>query len=127
MEKIPIPKLQELANMLHEEGNTSLRNKMSGWVTEMAADNGHVSIGGLCSLADNSQIKDKIMGWVSNVTTQKPEFIYVPDTPMEMVEEPKVEEEPPIPQEIIEEAPQEITEEVSPEIKPKRIRKKKED
>lgn len=136
MEKIPTIKLQELANMLYEEPSTSLRNQISAWATSNATNPEHASLSSLCAMAEQSGIKDKILAWVSNLSTPTPEFVYVPDMPAQMIEE-KEEifegEEESLPKEVEFEIPlSEVIEqpEVAPEIipeKPKKTRKKKED
>ena len=98
MEIIPIKDLQNLANIIANEGNISLKNQLSAWVTAKAGNPDHVSLSSLSGLAHYSSVKEQILSWVSNITTPKPEFVYIPDTPMEMVEQseeiqlPKIEE-----------------------------------
>lgn len=89
MEKIPTIKLQELANMLYEEQSISLRNQLSAWATSNAGNPEHASLSSLSAMAEQSNIKDKILEWVSNITTPKPEFVYVPEIPAQMEEQPE--------------------------------------
>lgn len=132
MEIIPIKDLQNLANIIANEGNISLKNQLSAWVTAKAGNPDHVSLSSLSALAHHSSVKEQILVWVSNITTPKPEFVYVPDTPMEMVEHPEINTLSPeeiFTPEYLEEItkPDEPTEEIIQEVKPKKTRKKKED
>lgn len=155
MENIPIKDLQNLANIIANEQNISLKNQLSAWVTAKAGNSDHVALSSLSGLAYHSGVKEQIMSWISSVTTPKPEFIYVPDTPMEMIEQPeeiespKIEQDafsqpsaeslplcepsvdsPPLEQGISQsEEPTQESHEVKneEEVKPKRTRKKKSD
>jgi len=93
MEIIPTKDLQNLANMLYEEESISLRSQLSAWVNSKAANPDHAPLSSLSAMAEQSTIKDKINEWVSNVTNPKPEFIYVPDMPFQIIEQPKIEED----------------------------------
>ena len=149
MENIPIKDLQNLANIIANEGNISLKNQLSAWVTAKAGNPDHVSLSSLAGLAHHSSVKKQILEWVSNITNPKPEFIYVPDIPAQIIEQPKIEEdavqiiepnevdvcEPSIDGETMGEGNSES--EITPQeseikseeeiVKPKRTRKKKED
>lgn len=133
MEIIPIKDLQNLANIIANEGNISLKNQLSAWVTAKAGNPDHVSLSSLSGLAHYSSVKEQILSWVSNITTPKPEFVYVPDTPMEMIEQPEEIELPKIEEDAIQINDKIITEEnneaeIKEEtVKPKKTRKKKED
>lgn len=123
MKIISVTELRTLSNMLHEESNVSLRRQIMAWINSTATNHEHTQISSLAAMADNSVIKDKIMDWVSNVTSPKPEFIYIPDIPAQMIEEPKVEAESPKEEPIIEStAP---VAELKAEPKIKKTRKKK--
>lgn len=131
MEKIPVNKLKDLANMLHEEPSNPLRNKLSAWCTSNATNPEHASLSSLSAMAEQSTIKDKINEWVSNLTTTKPEFVYVPDVPAQMDEEIKEEvrkettEVSEIENEVENSLPETIEEHVSEKVK--KPRKKKTD
>lgn len=140
--------LQNLANIIAHEQNVSLKNQLSAWVTSKAGNSEHVALSSLSGLANYSSVKEQILMWISNVTNPKPEFIYVPDIPAQIIDQPKIEEnaiqigepeaipldtpsvdsgtlEQGIPKS--EEAAQESEIKSEEEVKPKRTRKKKSD
>lgn len=130
MENIPINDLQALANIIAHEGNVSLKNQLSAWVTAKAGNSEHVSLSSLSGLAHYSSVKEQILQWVSNISNPKPEFIYIPDIPAQMEEEELFEgekehlpEEVELPtQEIIDDTPL-----IEEKPKAKRVVKKKQD
>ena len=87
MEIIPMNHLQNLANIIANEGNVSLKNQLSAWVTAKAGNSDHVALSSLAGLAHYSSVKEQILEWVSNISNPKPEFIYVPDIPAQMEDE----------------------------------------
>lgn len=88
MEKIPIKDLQNLANILHQEGNLSKRNQLQAWVTASSGNPDHASLSSLASMAQQSGIKDQILSWISSVTNPKPTYSgFIPDIPAQMEEE----------------------------------------
>ena len=137
MKIIPTKDLQNLANMLYQEESVSLRSQLSAWVNSKASNPDHAPLSSLSAMAEQSTIKDKINEWVSNITTPKPEFIYVPDVPAQIEEPTETEkfndESEFIPHQEGDTYPEELLPEVidnekepEPEIvKPKKPRKKK--
>lgn len=93
MENIPIKDLQNLANIIANEQNISLKNQLSAWVTAKAGNSDHVALSSLSGLAQYSGVKEQIMVWISNMTNPKPEFVYVPDIPAQIIDQPKIEED----------------------------------
>lgn len=89
MENIPLKDLQNLANIIACENNISLKNQLSAWITSKSGNPEHASLSSLAGLAHHSSVKEQILGWVSNATNPKPAFVYIPDTPMEMIEQPE--------------------------------------
>lgn len=115
MENISIADLQTLAGFIHEESNFSLRNKISAWVQSKSSNSDHSDLSQLASIASQSSIKEKIMDWISQFTSQQ-------SAPLEVLPEEILFE-----QLIVEVEPNNIIEESTPSIEPpvKKIRKKK--
>ena len=87
MEKISTKDLQTLANIVAHEPKNMVKTKLTGWLSAKAENSDHVGLGLLCSLAQDSALKNEILDWVSTVTTPKPEFVYIPDIPAQMTDE----------------------------------------
>jgi hypothetical protein len=86
MQKISNTKLQELANMLHEEPNVGLRNSMSSWIDATCTNHENTSFASISAMAQESGIKDKILAWVDKVLNPDKSFVYIPDIPAQTIE-----------------------------------------
>lgn len=89
MENISTADLQYLANLLPEEGNFSLRQKLQAWIEAKSMNADHADISTLAGFATHSTIKEKILGWIAHVNLPRPSFI--PDMPSQMEILPKQE------------------------------------